>query len=174
MINSENFEGVFQETLRREGGYKLHNVEGDTGGLTYAGIARNKNPGWPGWAAIDRGETPPTNLVREFYYNGYWVPLKCDLLPLAMARELYDFAVNTSAPGRPTLAAKLFQLTVGATPDGVIGHKTIEAARQFPPEHFPAWFTLAKIKRYAEIVNRDRSQLKFLRGWINRSLEGLK
>ena len=168
------FEEVFSETIRREGGFTLSNLKGDTGGLTYAGIARNKNPQWPGWVFIDRNEIPPTQLVREFYYNGYWVPIKGDLLPLPMARELYDFAVNTSAPGKPVVAAKLFQLTIGAQPDGFIGPKTIEKARSFPVEHFPAWFFVAKMTRYHEICMKNRAQRQWLTAWLGRALEAVR
>ncbi len=36
------FEPAFELMIRDEGGYVLHEVPGDTGGMTYAGIARNK------------------------------------------------------------------------------------------------------------------------------------
>jgi hypothetical protein len=39
-------------------------------------------------------------------------------------------------------------------------------------QEFLSEFTLAKVARYAAICNRDRSQAKFLLGWINRSLGG--
>ena len=32
---------------------------------------------------------------------------------------------------------------------------------------------LTKVSRYAEICNRDRTQSKFLLGWINRTLKEL-
>jgi hypothetical protein len=32
-------------------------------------------------------------------------------------------------------------------------------------------FAIAKVARYASICNNDRSQNKFLLGWINRTLE---
>jgi hypothetical protein len=34
-------------------------------------------------------------------------------------------------------------------------------------------FTLAKIARYRDIVRKDKTQLKFLVGWINRALEAV-
>lgn len=167
------FEEAFSATMRREGGYKLHQVEGDTGGMTYAGIARNKNPDWPGWAYIDRGETPPTTLVRTFYYDGYWTPLRGDDLPINVAFSLFDFAVNSSAPGRPTLAVKLAQIVAGVEPDGVVGPVTIKALWA-AKDTFDARYALAKLQRYADICNRDRSQVKFLLGWVNRTLGALQ
>jgi hypothetical protein len=32
---------------------------------------------------------------------------------------------------------------------------------------------LAKMARYAEICNKNRTQVKFLLGWLNRTLKGL-
>ena len=61
-----DFLQAFESMIRNEGGYKLHSVEGDRGGMTYAGIARNFHPNWPGWAAIDAGDIPDTELVRQF------------------------------------------------------------------------------------------------------------
>ena len=41
------------------------------------------------------------------------------------------------------------------------------------PELFALKYALAKVSRYAEICNRDRTQSKFLLGWINRTLKEL-
>jgi hypothetical protein len=34
-------------------------------------------------------------------------------------------------------------------------------------------YALAKIARYRDIVRKDKTQIKFLLGWINRTLEGV-
>lgn len=171
---SQSFETAFQELMLREGGFVLHEVPGDTGGMTYAGISRNNVPDWPGWAIIAKGGIPPTQLVRDFYWNAYWVPLYCEELQPQIAYSIFSFAVNSSAPYQPRTAVRLVQLAVGATPDGVMGPKTIAAIKLLDPELFNLRFFLAKITRYAEIVNKNRSQSKFLLGWINRSLQDLK
>ena len=49
-----DFLQAFESMIRNEGGYKLHSAEGDRGGMTYAGIARNFHPTWPGWAAMPK------------------------------------------------------------------------------------------------------------------------
>ena len=49
----------------------------------------------------------------------------------------------------------------------------IDALVAADPALFRALFALAKVTRYRDIVRRDRSQAKFLLGWINRTLEGL-
>lgn len=162
---------VFESMIRNEGGYQLHTVSGDRGGMTYAGIARNMNPQWEGWAFIDRGDTPPSEMVRAFYRAGWWVPLRGDdIASQAVARTLFDFAVNSSAYGKPVTAVKLAQLVLGVTPDGVFGPVSLAALNMHDPDLFMAQFALAKLARYRDIVTRDRSQGKFLLGWINRLL----
>ena len=163
-----DFLPAFERAILAEGGYQLHQVKGDTGGMTYAGIARAKNPQWSGWFWIDQGETPPSQLVRDFYRAGWWDPIQGDQIrDQEVAYMVYSFATNA---GLKT-AIRLLQVVVGATPDGVMGPKTIEALNAMEPRLFMALYALARIARYRDIVMRDRSQGRFLLGWINRTLE---
>jgi hypothetical protein len=68
----------------------------------------------------------------------------------------------------------LGEVIAGASPDDAIGAKTVELLTGCTAKGFVASHALAKIRRYSDICNRDRSQSKFLLGWINRSLSGLK
>ena len=52
------FTHAYKSTLRNEGGYRLHTLPGDSGGQTYAGIARHRHPNWPGWIATDLPAPP--------------------------------------------------------------------------------------------------------------------
>jgi len=180
-----DFLPAYEDMIRAEGGYKLHTVEGDTGGMTYAGIARNSNPQWAGWAFIDRGEIPPTQLVRDFYRAGYWGPIRGEeIADQGAASTIFNFAVNTCPPGQPKLAIKLAQIALQVAPDGDFGPKTIKAmndlcAKEHGGELFELRYFLAKLTRYAEIANRDKARIewglstarKFLLGWVNRSIK---
>lgn len=165
-----DFNKAYDEMMRLEGGYKLHRNATETGD-TYAGIYRTAHPKWPGWAFIDRGQTPPTQLVRDFYMVEFWLPCACDKIDANnVAESVFNFAVNT----HPKTAVKLAQIVVGAAPDGVPGPKTVAAINAFDPVLFDALFALAKIKRYAEICNKNRSKSQFLLGWLNRTFEVLE
>ena len=165
-----DFEPAFQRVLKDEGGFVLHHVPGDRGQLTYAGIARASWPSWVGWSLIDRGETPPAQVVRDFYKRHFWDDIRGDeITHQAVASDIFNFYVNT---GRP--AKVLAQLVVGVTPDGAIGPRTVAAINQADPEKFVLAYAIAKITRYRDIVQRDRTQMKFLLGWLNRTLNGLK
>lgn len=164
-----DFLPAFERGIKNEGGYKLTDIAGDRGGQTYAGIARKPNPHWSGWAYVDRGQIPPTELVREFYKAEFWDRIRGDdIQSQVIAASLYDFAMNAGVG----TAIKLAQLVVGVTPDGVLGSKSLAALNMADEGTFVLAYTLAKISRYVEIVGRDRSQGKFLLGWIRRSLEG--
>lgn len=164
-----NFEQAYETMIRNEGGYVLHNVASDHGGVTYAGIARNMNPQWDGWPFIDRGEQVPAQLVRNFYKANFW-DMICgnELEHQVIAQTIFDFHVNAGRPARV-----LAQLVVGATPDGTFGSRTVQALNAFDPDKFVMAYALAKIARYRDIVTRDRTQQKFLLGWINRTLAGV-
>ena len=101
-----SFETAYDKMMVDEGGYILHTIPGDTGGTTYAGIARNKNPQWAGWSFIDAKETPPTELVRDFYRVNYWNPIRGDELNPAIAESIFNFGVNAGV----SVAIKLAQI----------------------------------------------------------------
>lgn len=165
-----DFLPAFEKMIRREGGYVLHTVAGDRGGQTYAGIARNAWPQWEAWRAIDDGDMPPAEVVRAFYQAQFWFSIHGDkITDQSIAETIFDFSVN----GGVKTAAILAQTIVGVTPDGKIGPKTLAAINAQNSEKFIMAYALAKIARYAAIVRRDRSQQKFLLGWVSRALEGV-
>lgn len=159
--------------MRNEGGFILHKNEGDRGGWTFAGIAENFWPDWPGWPIVKSGkEDDPhlTQLVRDFYKDHFWDKLKLGALEnKIVAYNIFDFAVNAGT----RTSGKLAQIAVEAIPDGVIGPKSISALNSADQEEFELKFALAKIKRYIHITDRNRSQTRFLRGWIKRTLNVL-
>jgi lysozyme family protein len=162
------FEQSYDGMISNEGGYVLHDVPGDRGGQTYAGISRKNWPQWAGWHDIDVGREPEADTVRAFYRANFWLPMNADKITDArIAGTLFDFAVNAGVK----VAAILAQTVVGTTPDGKIGPKTLAALNTVNADLFLARFALAKIARYAAIVTRDRSQGRFLLGWVNRTLK---
>lgn len=164
-----DFNPAYEAMIRNEGGYVLHDVQGDRGGMTYAGIARNMNPQWSGWPLIDGKQEVPAQMVRDFYKDKFWDNIRGDQLQhQAVAQAIFDFQVNAGA-----VARKLAQLVAGQTPDGSFGDKTVAALNAADPDKFVLAYALAKIARYRDIVQRDRSQQKFLLGWINRTLAGV-
>lgn len=166
-----DFLQAYEKTMILEGGYKLTDVKNDRGGQTYAGISRKFHPNWQGWYFIDKGETPPSEMVRGFYKVEFWDKFQGDsITDQKVAEALYDFGVNAGVK----TSAKLAQIITGVTPDGAFGPKSLQAINSVSPDIFVLSFAIAKVSRYANIVAKDKSQLKFLLGWLNRTLKGLK
>lgn len=120
-----SFDSSLAFVLGFEGGYV--NDPRDHGGATNLGItqrtldtARLAHAGWglPG----DVGSLKRADAAR-IYRADYWDAVRGDDLPPAVAFLAFDCAVN-QGPGR---ARKWLQGAVGATPDGDMGPKTMEA-----------------------------------------------
>jgi lysozyme family protein len=162
---SRTFEIALQFVLEHEG--ELANHPYDRGGLTYRGIARNAWPKWEGWKYIDKGETPPLELVRKFYYENFWLPLKCDSLPPPIAIFLFDSAVGSGH----VLPTRWLQRAIGAKDDGIIGDETIRKAQQARPQAVVDSMLRRRILLYANIVRNDGRQNVFLAGWLRRTMK---
>ena len=80
-------------------------------------------------------------------------------MPNALDYLLFDMAVN-SGPGR---AIKLLQASVGATQDGALGPKTIEAISSWSIRQLIEKFSNAKADFYKSLNNPT-----FQKGWLNR------
>ena len=176
-----NFEIAYEKTLAAEGGYKLHTVKGDRGGMTFAGISRNNWTNWTGWQLIDAGETSGPRIeamVRTFFKAHFWDQIKGDQIGFqGVADAIYDFAVNAGV----ITAVKRVQKIVGATQDGILGPKTFAKLNAYvtdekAEELFIARYNLLRLFRAKDICTADErrnqdkvvSNLKFLCGWINR------
>jgi len=162
---SRTFEVALQFVLEHEG--ELANHPYDRGGLTYRGIARNAWPNWEGWKYIDKGERPPLELVRKFYYENFWVPLKCDSLPVPIAIFLFDSAVGSGH----VLPTRWLQRAIGAKDDGIIGDETIRKAQQARPQAVVDSMLRRRILLYEHIVRNDSKQYAFLAGWLRRTMK---
>lgn len=161
----------------------LHVVDGDTGGMTYAGIARNYHPKWEGWAIVDgilkknKGNTKLASvelfthdklqtLVHTFYETNFWDKIKGDSITYqATAEEMFLSAVNIGIVN----CIKLAQRASKAVVDGVIGNNTITAINSMSPALFCDTYTELEVHYYTNIVKRNPKQQKFLNGWIARA-----
>ena len=160
-----DFEKAFSRLMAEEG-IGLSDVPGDRGGLTFAGITRKNHPKWEGWRWIDSGETPPTQLVRDFYHQYYWMPVHGDKIQSQpVAEALFSQFVNMGST-----AIKLMQACVNVIQDGKIGPKTLAAINRYPEAYLLLMYSHVNIRRYHAIGMKDKTQRKFWPGWIARGL----
>lgn len=111
-----NFDQAFDRLIGHEGGY-VNNPD-DPGGETNWGISKRAYPNLDIKALTQ-------DQARDIYRRDYWGRMMCDQYDGSIGFQLFDIAVN-SGVGR---AARLLQLAVGATDDGVIGAQTIGKVR---------------------------------------------
>jgi lysozyme family protein len=77
---------------------------------------------------------------------------------------VFDFAINAGV-GR---AVKTLQSTVGSTPDGIIGNRTLASVNAMDAKELVNKYSDARVDFYQGIVARKPDQARFIRGWLNR------
>lgn len=158
------FDDLIGDVLKREGGYVNH--KDDRGGATNMGITQRTYSMWRnthGGTYADVRDITREEAKAIYRYN-YWSPAKCDLLPGSVRDIHFDAAVNHG----PRRAAQLLQDAVRVEPDGAIGQKTLAAVAKMSDDTLRARYIAARYRFYGEIIQRDRSQLIFMAGWMRR------
>lgn len=140
---------------RRATGYV--NDPDDTGGETKFGVAKSANPEL-NIATLTYAQ------AKEIYKRNYWVKCRCGELTEKLATHVFDAAVNHGT----TTAIKMLQRAVNVSDDGLLGPKTIAAIQALPEKQVVYFFIQHRRNFYLKIVERNPSQMKFLKGWMNR------
>lgn len=172
-----NFQDAFADVLEVEG--DISDQPADRGGLTKWGITHSTYKHW--LDKTEQKQRPVTEMTkdecREIYYTEYWVKGRCDLIAdynKALAEVHFDACVNHGiAEHKKKIGANyLLQRVLEVKPehlDGVIGPKTLSLIAAFHSDKFLITrHLLARLGIYSAIVARDKSQLTFLRGWVER------
>lgn len=165
MIN--NFPKALDNVLKAEGGFTddqrdpgNHLPDGREGctmmGVTQA--AWETYVGHPVSKAYMKALTK--EQVGEFYKKKYWNPIQADALPTGIDFLAFSFAINSGVGS----SAKRIQECVGATPDGVIGPRTLQFISSHDPKELIEKFSQAKENFYRSL----KTFPTFGKGWLNR------
>jgi lysozyme family protein len=169
------FEEVIERVLRHEdaqfdpqlptGGGKLVNHSEDPGGYTRLGVTlatlrRHRND-----PELDPSALENLSLaeIYDIYYLHFWLPVRADELPRGLDYAVFDCAVNSG----PRRAALLLQGALGEAAgraDGVIGPRTVAAARAADVKELIRGFSLRRLAFLARLPNAAA----FGRGWRKR------
>jgi len=141
--------------------------------LQWEGTVYENDPDDPGGATkfgIDKRSHPKEDIrnltkerAAEIYWNEYWTRCRAHEMPARVGEVVANIAVN-AGHGR---ASKWLQAAVGATPDGVIGQKTLAAVWQADYAEL-AKALLDRTEQHYRSIAKGRLS-KFLRGWLNRN-----
>ena len=150
-----NFDTAFHELLGHEGGYSNH--PNDPGGETMWGVTKA--------VAQQHGYTGPmkdlpVETAKQIYRKAYWDAVRAEELPDLIRYAVFDAAVN-SGPGT---AIRWLQQSVGATPDGVLGPKTLAAIKEVNPDGI---LRRMLSKRLTAMTNMS-GWPSFSKGWARR------
>jgi len=172
MEKSDSFHTALTFVLRYEG--KLSNVKSDHGGQTYCGISRKFFPNWEGWQYVDKdlGDVRLGTAVEDFYYK-IWQHLRCDEIVPELALAVFDIAINMGEHDAGVMLQTALQaIGYPLLLDGDIGNKTIATCKASEKQvlFILLYVTILRIRHYRAIVMKDRSQEKFLLGWLNRTI----
>ncbi len=153
---------AISDIIAREG--PPSNDPNDSGGQTAFGISEKSNP-----EAWKNG--PPTEAQARAIYEQKYVksPGFDKIADKQLQAQLIDFGVNSG----PAIAIMKLQSILGVQEDGVLGPNTLAILATLHPEDVNNCLVAERVKLIGRIVSKNPSQLKFLNGWLDRSLQWL-
>lgn len=176
-----HFHNWYKIAEQWEGGYV--NDPDDKGGETYKGITRRFSPKWRGWPLIDaykqsNGGKLPRNWfapktdsllqahVEDEAKRKFWDVFQADSIESdSVAVFLVDFGFHSGTVN----VTKRLQRILGITRDGVFGPKTLQAVNNASPVWLFNMLKEERVNLFHNIVAKDATQQKFLKGWLRRA-----
>jgi lysozyme family protein len=151
-------EKVFPITMKWEGGGKLHNVAGDSGGWTIYGIAWNYNKEY--FEDFEAFKNISEEHAAMFAFANYYLKLSPSYLKSNAKLIAFDIAYNMGV-GK---AIQYIQECAGVTADGKIGPNTRSKMGNVTPDCLQQ-----KRVAYYNALNKQTKFQKFYKGWMNRA-----
>lgn len=150
--------------LQWEGGFVDDPI--DRGGATNKGITIGTFRSFYGKdATVEQLKNISDEQWLHIFKSGYWDPWKADeITSQSIANIVVDWAW---ASGTGT-SIKQVQRLLGVEPDGIVGPKTLSAINSADQRMLFAEIHAARLKFVDNIVQRDPTQVRFLKGWKNR------
>jgi len=153
---------IIDKVIHNEGGY--NNDALDMGGETKYGITKRFYPEL-------NIEYLTLEKAKQIYHEDYWIPAKVHKLPYNLRYPFFDCVINTGKKRATKILQEAInsQAVVPLEVDGIIGEKTINAAKGLSPKRFAAF----RVDFYSKLVAHKPDQKKFYYGWWLRTLETL-
>jgi len=160
---ADQIDTILDAILKREGDFAHH--PNDRGGRTQWGITERDFPG--AWKDHKVTIEEAKDIYRRKFVNG---PGFDRISDPHLQHQLIDYGVNSG----PAIAIQKLQGILGTDVDGVLGPATLAALAQRDAREVNNLLVAERVKMIGRIVVKDRSQLTFLNGWLNRALSFLK
>ena len=149
--------------LKWEGGFV--NDPLDKGGATNKGITIGTFRQFFGKdATVEQLKRITDDQWLHIFKSGYWDRWKADnITNQSVADILVDWVWASGVHG-----IKIPQRVLGVVDDGVVGEKTLASLNSQNPAEFFERIRAERIKFVEDIVRRNPTQGRFLKGWLNR------
>lgn len=157
----QNFDDAFARLMVSEGGYSNRDAAADPGGETNHGISLKVARAW---GYLGPMKDLPLDTAKSIARANYWQPYYCDQLPAPIAFHVFDSAFHGGSPIR------WLQSAVGATPDGIVGSKTIAAIRAAHPAVTVMAFTRKRFEYLMGLKNWPQNA----KGWTARLVRNME
>lgn len=148
---------IFDKLIAREGGYVF--TSADAGGETKYGISKRQFP------HLDIKNITKAE-ARAIYVRDYYLTPHIDQLPLEVQELVLDWYVTSGS-----VAIKTLQRLTNCKIDGKIGIETINTIY---PSNFQKLYLIERTLFYVRLCQKNPLLIKFLVGWISRTLQFLK
>src|ERR1700759_4287076 len=171
-----DFEIAVNKTIANEGGDKYTEKADDKGGATKYGISLNFiincHKPIPISGTIDKDKIKNLTIeqAKQIYKTCFWYDNRYgEIEDQDIANKVFDMAVLIGAPQ----ANKILQYSAYMSKsdiDGIIGDKTLSSLFRHPEDKLILYYSIKVdfTKYFLSICNKDKSQEKFLLGWLNR------
>lgn len=162
-------ENMLTDLFKKEGGYANHPA--DRGKQTKYGITIGTLSAWRKRTCTEEDvKALKTSEARQIYLQEYFYGPRINELPYGIRAHVFDIGVN-SGPGE---AIRMLQRTLNAmgadlVEDGIIGPKTLAAARYRNPDQINKRLVQERLAFYDAIVRRRPDQVVFLKNWRARA-----
>lgn len=161
-----NFEEAIKIILQHEGGYVNH--PNDKGGETKYGITKRRYPD------LDIKNLTKAKAI-ELYKRDFWDSSRIEVYPDIIRLQMFDMSVNMG----PKSAVKVLQRALNRLGydflgTGTLGPATMKAVTITPALSLYFWIGIERLAYYNSIVVNNKSQVVFLKGWTNRTIDILK
>lgn len=166
------------------------NDAGDAGGITVYGLTIMEDPDWSMWSLIRQLYAGSGDMAakitahpeiltsaHDYYKRTYWDKMLCDqVADQNIANELFDTGVNCSIGTAVTFLQRSLNLLnreqkdyPDITEDGSMGKNTLAALNANKNhDNLLLLMNVLQGERYVEICERNRTQERFLNGWLKR------
>ena len=159
---SQKFEKAFAYVIQNEGSYVFD--KNDPGGETKFGISKRSYP------ALNIKDLT-LEEAKKIYYRDYWIRRRFEEISSDLiATQVFDFSVNLGIRASViVLQRALRSVGINVQEDGLMGPQTLYAVSSSDLRCLLAAIKSEAAGYYRQIVAKNPSQQKFLKGWLNRA-----